>query len=209
MFAATSLGLLGRAGASPASTRTTAQTSTPAGRLFTAVDDNRDVTRIAAAATAASAASIMVAAAAAGPAPESRGGTSQKPEPLRAGSLERETGLRLLVADNPPVVLEVDSGRVSRVAAIPATRRGGHAVVGVAGRAGIVVAGYRDAQLYAVRNRGAHIARLGTGSNVTPARNGEAVWVQSFVDPLHCKLRRVRLDGRVTRVRRAFPCASR
>src|SRR5438045_3171656 len=104
MFPATSRGLVERAGACPASARTTAQTSTPAGQLFTAVDHNQDMTSAAATATAAAAASIVAAAAAAGPSHESARSTPPKLTPLRATSPARATRLRLIVADNPPVV---------------------------------------------------------------------------------------------------------
>jgi hypothetical protein len=57
-----------------------------------------------------------------------------RPAPLRGVQLGRETGLRLLVADIPPFVLDVDSGRVTDVRDMPAVQRGVLWVAGVAGK---------------------------------------------------------------------------
>jgi hypothetical protein len=135
---------------------------------------------------------------------------SRKPAPLRGVPLGGETGLRLVVADNPPFVLDVDRASAKPLPGVPVMKRGVLSVVGVAGRAAVVVAGLApDAKLYAVRGRGARVSSLGTGRNVWPAKDGRAVWVQSFVNRSHCALRQVGLDGREIRARRAFPCATR
>lgn len=135
---------------------------------------------------------------------------SREPVPLRGIPLRAETGLRLLVADNPPFVLDVDTGTVTPVPGVPMMSRGVLWVVAVAGRAAAVVAqSAPDAQIYAVRGRGARVSYLGTGRNVWPASDGRAVWVQNFVDRAQCALRQVRLDGREISAPRAFPCASR
>lgn len=42
----------------------------------------------------------------------------REPAPLRGAPLQGETGLRLVVADNPPFVLDVDTGRVTPVPAV-------------------------------------------------------------------------------------------
>ena len=134
---------------------------------------------------------------------------SREPVPLRGVPLGRETGLRLLVADNPPFVLDVDRGSVTRVPGVRAMKRGVLWVVGVAGRAAVVVArSAPDAELYAVRGRGARVSYLGTGRDVTPASDGRAVWIKSFVNRSNCALRQVGLDGREIRAPRSFPCAS-
>jgi hypothetical protein len=133
-----------------------------------------------------------------------------RPAPLRGVQLGRETGLRLLVADIPPFVLDVDSGRVTDVRDMPAVQRGVLWVAGVAGKAAVVVsASAPDAKLYAVSGRGVRVAYLGTGRNVWPAGDGRSVWVQSVVHRSRCALRRVGLDGRVIHVPRPFPCATR
>jgi len=135
---------------------------------------------------------------------------ARAPAPLRGVQLGRETALRLVVADIPPFVLDVDSGRVTRVPDVPAVQRGVLSVVGVAGKTAVVVArSAPDAKLYAVRGRGARVSYLGTGRNVWPAADGRSVWVQSVAVRSRCALRRVGLDGREIRVPRAFPCATR
>ncbi len=134
---------------------------------------------------------------------------SREPAPLRGAPLGRETGLRLLVADNPPFVLDVDRGSVTRVPGVRAMKRGVLWVVGVEGRAAVVVArSAPDAELYAVRGRGARVSSLGTGRDVRPASDGRAVWIKSFVNRSNCALRQVGLDGREIRAPRSFPCAS-
>jgi hypothetical protein len=138
------------------------------------------------------------------------GAAARGPVPLRGVPLGHSTGLRLVVADNPPFVLDVDTGAVAPVPGIPAQDRGTVSVLGVGGRAAVVVAHsvYPRADLYAVRGPGAHASSLGTGSAVTPAADGRAVWVKSSVDEAHCTLRQVDLEGRELRAARAFPCAS-
>lgn len=66
--------------------------------------------RVALSATALVLAAIVGPAAPAMPAAVREGGG---PVPLRGAPLGGETGLRLLVADKPPFVLDVDSGTVS------------------------------------------------------------------------------------------------
>ena len=128
------------------------------------------------------------------------------PAPLRGEPLGHSTGLRLVVADIPPFVLDVDTGRVTPVAGAPqlAVIVG---VVGVGGRAAVVVVdpGERT-RLYSVLGNPARASRLGIGMDVVPAADGRSVWIQSRVGRSRCALRRVALDGRVLRPARAFPC---
>jgi len=135
---------------------------------------------------------------------------SGRPVPLAGVPLGRGTGLHLVVADKPPVVLDVDAGSVTPVRGVPSTRRGTVSIVGVGERAAVIVAEpvWRYGQLYAIRGSGARVARLGTGAEVVPAFDGRSVWVKRFVRPAHCTLRQVALDGRVTRTPKAFPCRS-
>jgi hypothetical protein len=135
---------------------------------------------------------------------------ADEPMPLRGVALGGDTGLRLVVADNPPFVLNVDTGGVREVTGIPAIARGTVEVVAVAGRAAVVVLrSARDAKLYAVRGRGARTSYLGTGRNATPAADGRSAWIQSRVGPSRCTLRQVGLDGRQLRAPRPFPCGTR
>jgi hypothetical protein len=134
----------------------------------------------------------------------------REPVPLRGVPLGRETGLRLVVADKPPFVLDVDTGSVTTVRGVPAMQRGVLWIVGVAGRGAVVVAQrvWGRADIYAVRARARGVSALGKGTGVVPAGDGRAVWIKSFVGRSRCVLRLVRLDGRELRARRAFPCAS-
>lgn len=140
------------------------------------------------------------------------GGSAEprKPVPLRGAPLGQATGLRLLVADNPPFVLDVDSGSVTPVRGIPAQEEGTLHVTGVAGRGAVVVAEseWRHADIYGVRGRGARVSSLGTGAMVAPAADGRSVWVKSFVDESRCTLRQVALNGRQLGDPQEFPCAS-
>lgn len=137
---------------------------------------------------------------------------AREPVPLRGGPLGKETGLRLLVANNPPFVLDVDSGGVTPVRGIPAQERGTLHVIGVAGRSAVVVAAseWRRADLYVVRGREARVSSVGTGtgSGIVPAADGRAVWVKSVVDGSQCTLRQVGLDGRELSTPQTFPCAT-
>jgi len=135
---------------------------------------------------------------------------ARDPALLTGAALSGDTGLRLLVADNPPFVLDVDAGRVSPVVGVPAMKRGKTvSVVGVGGRAAALVAHsvWQRADTYAVRGRGARVSQLGTGTNVWPAADGRGVLVQSIVGS-RCMLRQMGLDGRQIRAPRVFPCAT-
>lgn len=139
--------------------------------------------------------------------------TQGEPSPLRGVPLGSNTGLRLLVADNPPFVLDVDRGSVTRVSGIPAVERRTLTVVGVGGRGGIVVdvrapgCAIRKPCLYAVRGLGARVVPLGTGRNVAAAADGRSVWLQSASGDSLCVVRRVGLDGLQLAARRPFPCS--
>lgn len=132
---------------------------------------------------------------------------SSTPVPLQGLRLRGESKLRLLVANLPPFVLNVDTGRVTPVAGGPAARRGVLWVVGVAGRDAVIVAqSGPETKMYGVRSRGAQVSYLGTGSDALPASDGRSVWVRSFVARSHCTLRQIGLSGREVRAPRRFPC---
>ncbi len=134
---------------------------------------------------------------------------ARDPVPLRGAALAGETSLRLLVADNPPFILDVDTDTVIP-SGIPALSRGTHGVVGVGGRAAVVLARsvLKRADIYAVRDRDARFSPLGRGTNVWPAADGRTVWIQTASSRSRCTLRQMGLDGRQIRLPRAFPCAT-
>lgn len=135
--------------------------------------------------------------------------SADEPMPLRGERLGNQTGLRLLVADDAPFVLDVDSGRVSRVRGLGRLGTGVVSVVGVAGRSAVVVSDSgRDADFYAVRGRGTEATYLGQGRKVVPAAGGRSVWITRVVNRDRCGLRLVALVGREVGGNPSFPCAS-
>lgn len=121
----------------------------------------------------------------------------------------RETALRLVVPADPPFVVDVDNGAVTRVRGVTVPTRGIVTVVSVGGRAGVVVAdGGVAADLYAIGANTRWAIPLGAGTHVWPAAGGGAVWMQSRAAGSGCRLRQVGLDGRLRRPPRRFPCAT-
>jgi hypothetical protein len=133
-----------------------------------------------------------------------------EPGLLRGTALPAGTGLRLVVADNPPFVLDVDTGKATPVRGVrPAAR--GTSVIGVAGRAAVVVTGLFGAvptPMYAVRDRVARVSALGAGADVVSAPDGGSVWIKSSDSASRCALRQIGLDGKAIGGPRPFPCAS-
>jgi hypothetical protein len=132
------------------------------------------------------------------------GGAVRQPGPLRGTELGERSGLRLLVASNPPFVLDVDSGRSVPLADAPLGMEVGVlSVVPVGGRAAAVIASSRP-RIYAVR--AGRAVSLGDGEHAVAAADGRSVWIVDGSDQA-CTIRRVGLDGRQLRRPRAFPCA--
>lgn len=120
-------------------------------------------------------------------------GTSD-PVALAGAPLNGASHLHLLVANNPPFVLDVDTGRVTPIRAPVVMRRGVLWVTAVAGEAGVIVAGYPKGQIYVMRARGVRPIFLGRGSAVVPSGGGRSVWIKSG-NGSACGLRQVALDG--------------
>jgi hypothetical protein len=133
---------------------------------------------------------------------------SAVPGPLHGVPLARSTGLRLLVADDPPFLLNVDTGQVVPVLAVA-----GHPVLSVlqVGKDAVIWLDrrYLRAEIYVVRHGTTKAVRLATAWSVAPAADGRAVWLMSYSDARHCTLREVRVDGRPHRNPRALPCSTR
>jgi len=133
-------------------------------------------------------------------------------QPLRGVPLVGKTGLRLLIASNPPYVLDVDSGRRTQVTGVPRSR---HAVLWVqpAGSDALVVLDPNRPgrklpaqEIYVVRKGTTTAKFLGTGWGVAPSADGRAVWISTYVTVGRCELREVSLDGRQRRPSRRFAC---
>jgi hypothetical protein len=139
------------------------------------------------------------------------GGSAPGPEPLRGVPLLGTTGLRLLVASNPPYVLDVDSGRLTTVAGLPRSRP---AVLWVrpAGGGALIVrecqsrGGPPVQEIYVVRDGTTTARLLGTGGSAAPSADGRVVWISADAGNGRCTLRAVSIGGRQRRAGRAFPC---
>jgi hypothetical protein len=135
-----------------------------------------------------------------------------EPRPLRGVPLAGPTGLRLLVADTRPFVLDVDRGRIERIAGLPVRRPSTVWVVPVGVDA--VFAVWRpgsklpNADLYAVRHGTTRASRIGAGWSVAAAADGRSLWVLAHETRTRCVLRRLDLDGRRLSWRR-LACAMR
>jgi hypothetical protein len=141
--------------------------------------------------------------------PASSTGSPREPVPLRGVPLQGATGLQLVIADNPPLILDVDTGRVTPLRGAPRQTHVVLWVVGVSGKGAVVMADTGlDADAYGVFGASRRAVSLGKARNVWPAE-GRAVWLQRSVGRSRCTLRKVGLDGRRIRGPRPFPCATR
>ena len=149
------------------------------------------------------AACIALAVAAAVPA------AAREPAPLRGTPLG-PTGLRLVVADVPPFVLDVDSGAVTRLRGVDVAVDGILWVLGVSRHAAVVVADARDPntankRLYKVSDGHARVTPLGSARDVTPDAAGRGIWATRQSGRSACTLGRIGLDARRS-ASRAIPC---
>jgi hypothetical protein len=125
---------------------------------------------------------------------------SREPMPLRGSPLAGATGLRLVVADSPPFVFDVDTGAVTRLPRIRGATLG-YSVLAVSQEAAVVVgwgAVSGNKQLSLVRARRPVAISLGTARDVVRAANGTGLWVTRVLGPGRCVLQRIGFDGRKT-----------
>jgi hypothetical protein len=127
------------------------------------------------------------------------------PVPLSGTPLKGATHLHLLVANNPPFVLDVDTARVTPIRAPVVMKRGMLWVTAVAGEAGVIVARYPKAQIYVVRAPESRPIFLGGGQAAVPSGDGKSVWIKS-VSGSACNLRQVGLDGHQIGQAQSFAC---
>jgi hypothetical protein len=123
------------------------------------------------------------------------------PRFLQGRPLAGPTGLRLLVASDPPRVLDVDRGTSRPVGGLP----NGQDPFGVARLGeGALIAGDREAF---VLDRGSSRARsIGQAVTAVASRDGRGVWL---LEPGRaCILREVDLRGRDRRPPRRLPCGT-
>ena len=139
--------------------------------------------------------------------------TGAEPLPLHGAPLTGHTGLQLLVANDPPLLVDVDSGRSTPITGLQVRDEPVFSVLAV-GKDAVVWLARRTrrllrAEIYVVRQGAAKATRLATAWDVAPSADGRAVWLKSFVDGRHCTLRELGLDGRVLRPQRSLPCSTR
>lgn len=136
-----------------------------------------------------------------------------EPAPLHGAPLTGKTGLRLLVASVPPLLVDVDSGHVARITGLPLQGRPVLSVSAV-GKDAVVwldrpSRGVPRAEIYVVRHDATKATRLAAAWDVAPSSDGRAVWLKSFADARHCTLRELWLDGDDRRRARPVPCSTR
>ena len=124
-----------------------------------------------------------------------------EPRYLEGRPLAGPTGLALLVASDPPRVVDVDRGTSRRVEGLPAGRE----PVGVSpvGGGAILAA---DQEVFVLR-RGTWRARpVGRASYAVASLDGQGIWL--LEQGSGCTLREVALDGRARRPPRRLPCST-
>jgi hypothetical protein len=138
------------------------------------------------------------------------------PGGLHGRMLREPSHLRLLVADNPPFVLDVDSGRRSEIMGLPPLPDDALVAVASAGRDAVLwidspSSGHSvpAADVYVVR-RGTTSARFVVSAwEVASTTDGRALWILRYVDTSHCVLREVGLDGQILSGDRPISCSTR
>jgi hypothetical protein len=141
--------------------------------------------------------------------------TLVEPKPLRGVPLRGPTGLRLLVADDPPFVLDVDTGHIARVTGLNARGNPVLSVLAV-GKDAVVWLDRRtsatkvpSAEIYVVRHGATSASRIATGWDIAPSADGAAIWLKGYTGARHCAVRELALDGRQLRTPRLVPCSTR
>jgi len=136
------------------------------------------------------------------------------PKPLNGVPLTGATGLTLLVANDPPILFNVDTGRITPVSGLDARGNPVLSVLAV-GKDAVVWLDRRTpvrtvptAEIYVVRHGLSTAARIASGWDIAPAADGRAVWVKSFAEARHCALRELALSGHQLRSR-PVPCSMR
>jgi hypothetical protein len=127
--------------------------------------------------------------------------------------LRGATHLQLLVASNPPYLLDVDTGRGTRIGGLELNRQSSVGVSAVGSDAVVNVDEYRPgrfrgARIYALRHGNTRAAKLATAWEGAPAADGAAIWLKSFLDKTHCTVRALRLDGTEAQKPHAIPCSA-
>ncbi len=141
-----------------------------------------------------------------GAVPRGTADTPQEPtRRLQGAPLSGATGLRLLVAADPPVIVDVDRGDLRP---LPGAPRGGTvSVQGVDG--GVLLQagcpGCAAPGLFVMDSGSGRVRRIGAGVHAVPALDGRSVWVNDHQGS-RCTLARLGLDGSTRAEARPVPC---
>ena len=137
------------------------------------------------------------------------------PPPLAGVPLTDTAGLQIVAASNPPLVVDVDTGRVGRVHGLDVRGNPVLTVLG-AGDAAIVWLERRTvrrsvpkAEISVVPNGTDRATKIGSAAEVAPSGNGAGVWLKTHLDRYRCTLREIALDGSPRRSPRSVPCVTR
>ena len=120
---------------------------------------------------------------------------------LQGQPLAGATGLRLLMASDPPRLLDVDRGTSQLVGGVPAGQ-GPFSVSPVSD--GAIVAA--DREVFVLGRGSEWAAPVGRGGNAMASLDGRGVWLMQ--QGTTCGLREVLLDGRARRPLRKLPCGA-
>ncbi len=142
-------------------------------------------------------------------------GSGAEPKPLVGVPLAGSTGLRLLVASDPPFLLDVDTGSVTPIAGVD-VRDNPVLSVHAVGTDAVIWLDRRtrstqvpEAEIYVVRGGTTVATKIAAAWEVAPAADGRAVWLKSFTDADDCTLRELSLDGSSRGAQRPVPCSTR
>lgn len=137
------------------------------------------------------------------------------PAPLSGVPLAEATGLELLVASNPPFVINIDTGRITHVRGLDVRGEPVLTVLDV-GRNAVVWLQRRAtgrsvprAEIYVVPDGTTRATRIATAWEVAPSIDGAGVWLKGYVSRGRCSLREVDLDGRLRTRPWSVSCSSR
>jgi hypothetical protein len=123
------------------------------------------------------------------------------PRFLAGRPLEGPTGLRLLVAGDPPRLLDLDRGTSRPVGGLPAGQ--GPVSVAALGDGALVNA---DPEVFVLARGSLRARRVGRAVDAVASPDGRGVWLLEH--GRRCRLREVDLGGRDRRPPRRVPCAS-
>jgi len=164
-----------------------------------------DATSVASAGRAAAAVSAPRAA---------RAQRAQSPKPLRGIRLAGPTGLRLLVASDPPYLLDLDTTTITPVGGVDVSDQPVLSVMAVGNDAVIrlehrVQTGFPGAEVYVVRRGETGATRIATGVDLTaaPSADGAAIWLKAYDDAHNCSLREIALAGNERRSATPIDCS--